>query len=161
MVEIDITLKINAPFEKVWNIISNIDNDPFYWKYIVSIKNITRDRNVVLREVYMSNGNKCQQKITFFPKEGIHIRWTRGAITGVKDIMLIDNGSTTIIRAQINYKIGGAVKIGSISVLDELRSETENALNLIKKDAECKTYHLIKRQPNNITKENYFPRDTS
>lgn len=145
MAEIDITLKINATIEKVWNIISDLDNDPSYWEEIDRIKNITRDRNVVLREVHMSNGSKCLQKIMLFPKEGIHVRWIRSTITGVKDIMLADNGGTTIIRVQMSYKIAGAVRIGAIGILDELRSEIENALNLIKKDAECRTRHLKKK----------------
>lgn len=146
MIEVDIMLKINTTFEKVWNIISNVDNDRNYWKEIVSIKNISRDRNVVVREIYLANGNKCHQKITLFPKEGIHIRWTKGTITGIKDVMLIDSGNTTVIRVQISYKPRGAVHIGSRGVLEELQSETENALELIKKEAECKPYDSIKNK---------------
>ncbi|MDE1830479.1 MAG: hypothetical protein KGI25_09170 [Thaumarchaeota archaeon] len=143
MFEIDITLKVNAQFEKVWNIISNVDNDPIYWREIARIKNLSRERNVVVREVYRSNGDKYHQRIMLFPKEGIHIRWTKGTTTGIKDIMLIDNGNTTIIRVQINYKNGGAVRIGSNDVLRKLQSETENALELIKREAECKPYSNI------------------
>jgi len=146
MIEVDVMLKINTTFEKVWSIISNVDNDHNYWKKIVRIKNISRDRNVVVREIYMSSGSKYHQKITLFPKEGMHIRWTKGTITGIKDIMLIDSGNTTIIRVQISYKPRGAVRIGSRGILEELQSEAENALELIKKEAEFNPYNTIKNK---------------
>lgn len=139
-------LQVNAPFEKMWNIISKVDNDPNYWKSIIRIRNTSRDRNTITREIHLSNGSKCQQKITLFSKEGIHIQWTKGPIVGTKDIMLIDNGSTTIIRIQINYKLGEVAGGGSASVLDELQSEAEHALQLIKKQVECK--------PCDVTTEN-------
>ncbi len=132
-------LQVNATFEKIWNIISKIDNDPNYWKNIISIKNISRDRNTVTRDIRLSNGSKCQQKITLFPKEGIHIQWTKGPIVGTEDIMIIDNGGIVIIRIQINYKLEVACD-KSASVLEELQSEAEHALQLIKKQAECHRY---------------------
>ncbi|HJT10675.1 MAG TPA: hypothetical protein VJ771_07820 [Candidatus Nitrosotalea sp.] len=146
MIEVDVMLKVNTTFEKVWNIISDVDNDHKYWKEIVQIKNTSRGRNVVVREIYMSNGSKYHQKITLFPKEGIHIRWTKGTITGIKDIMLIDSGNTTVIRVQISYKPRGAVRIGSRDILEELQSETENALEMIKKEAERNPYDTIKNK---------------
>ncbi|MGB9003675.1 MAG: hypothetical protein WCC52_07715 [Nitrosotalea sp.] len=139
MVEVDIMLQVNAPFENIWNIISKVDNDPNYWKSIISIKNISRDRNTVTRKIHLSNGSKCQQKITLFPKEGIHIQWTKGPIVGTKDIMIIDNGSITIIRIQINYNLKVAGDKFA-SVLEELQSEAEHVLQLIKKQAECHRY---------------------
>ena len=142
MVEVDIMLQINATFEKVWNIISAVDNDRNYWKEIVRIKNISQDGNVIAREIHLLNGNKCEQRITLFPKEGIHMQWTKGPFSGIKDIMLIDNGSTTIIRVQINYKLERAGNVDSTSVLEELQYEAERALKLIKKEAECKPYGI-------------------
>ncbi len=156
MIEVDVMLKINTTFEKVWSIISNVDNDHNYWKKIVRIKNISRDRNVVVREIYMSSGSKYHQKITLFPKEGMHIRWTKGTVTGIKDIMLIDNGNTTVIRVQISYKPRGAVRIGSRGILEELQSEAENALELIKKEAEFNPYNTIKNKTHVESSEGYF-----
>lgn len=138
MVEIDIMIQINATFEKIWKIISKVDNDPKYWKGINHIRNISRDGNTIIRRIQLSNGIKCQQKITLFPKEGIHIRWTKGPIVGTKDIMLVDNGSTTIIRVQINYKLGEIIRARSTNILNELQSEAEHALHIIKKQTEFK-----------------------
>ena len=136
MVEVDIMLQVNVPFEKIWNIISKVDNDPNYWKSISRIKNTSRDGNTIIRKVHLSNGSKCQQKITLFPKEVIHVQWMKGPVIGTKDIMLVDNGSTTIIRVQINYKLGKVTRARSTNILDELQSEAEHALQLIKKQVE-------------------------
>ncbi len=129
-------LQVNATFEKIWNVISKVDNDPNYWKNIIHIKNISSDRNIITREIQLSNGNKCQQKITLFSKERIHIQWTKGPIVGTKDIMLINNGGTVIIRIQMDYRLDKVASGGSTSVLDELQSEAEYALRLIKKQVE-------------------------
>lgn len=138
MIEVDIMIQINATFEKIWRIISKVDNDPKYWKGISHIRNISRDGNTIIRKIQLSNGINCQQKITLFPKEGIHIQWTKGPIVGTKDIMLVDNGSTTIIRVQINYKLGEIIRSRSTNILDELQSEAEHALQIIKKQTEFK-----------------------
>ncbi len=139
MFEVDITLKVNASFERVWRIISNVNNDTDYWKEIHQIKNISQEGNVIVRDAYLSNGDKYRQRITLFPKEGIHIRWASGTVTGIKDIMLIDNGNTTVIRVQINYKNGGAIRIVGSNILQKFKTETENALKLIKEEAECRS----------------------
>ena len=138
MVEVGIMIQINSTFEKIWRIISKVDNDPKYWEGISHIRNISRDGNTIIRKIQLSNGIKCQQKITLFPKEGIHVQWTKGPIVGTKDIMLVDNGSTTIIRVKINYKLGKVMQARSANILDELQSEAEHALQIIKKQTEFK-----------------------
>ncbi len=146
MAEVDIMLRVNSTFEKVWSIISDVDNDQNYWKGINRIKNISKVGNVLVREIYLSDGNKCEQRITLFPKEGIHIQWTKGPLPGTTDIMLIDNGSTTIIRILINYKRTGKNDVNSTKILAELQSETERALKLIKKEAERKPYSIAHKR---------------
>ena len=131
-------VQISAPYEKVWKIISDVDNDPSYWKGIVRIRNTSREKNSVVREAQLLDGSKCQQKITLFPKEGIHMRWTKGTMLGIKDIMLIDNGSSTVIRVQINYK-HDVPRTEAGGVIREMQSEAERALRLIKRAAESKS----------------------
>ncbi|MGI0046503.1 MAG: hypothetical protein ACREBB_04865 [Nitrosotalea sp.] len=137
MVKVSIMLQVNASFEKIWDMISNVDDDSNYWTETVRIKNLSKNRNGVTREVRLSDGRKCQQKVTLFPKERIHIRYTKGPMIGIKDLMLIDKGRMSIIRVQINYKLE-AGQDKSASVLKELQSEAEHALHLIKKHAERK-----------------------
>ncbi len=136
MIKIETKMQIVASQEKVWNIISKIDDDPRYWKGITYIRNISKNRNVITREVSLANGSKCNQRITLFPREGIHIRYTGGPMVGIKDILLTGIGNVTIIEVQIDCRLSGVVRLIPKSVLEELQTESEFALQLIKEEAE-------------------------
>ena len=138
VIKIDVKLQINTPQEMVWDVISKTDNDPSYWKGITSIRRISKDQNTVTREITLVNGSKCYQKVTLFPKEGIHIRWTRGPLVGIKDILLTCNGNASILEVQMIYKLSGVVRLVPKSILEELRFEAEQALQLIKEEVEKK-----------------------
>jgi hypothetical protein len=144
VIKIDVRLQINAPQEMVWNVISKIDDDPRYWSGITSIRKISKDRNVITREVNLINGSKCFQKVTLFQGEGIHIRWTRGPIVGIKDILLTCNGNVTILEVQINYRLSGVVRLVPKSILEELQFEAEQAVQLIKQEVEKKSFNISK-----------------
>lgn len=135
MIEINVKLQINASQDKVWNIISKVDDDPHYWKGMTSIRNISKNRNVITRKVSLVDGTKCHQKVTIFPKDGIHITWTRGPMVGIKDILLF-SGSSTVLEVQMRYRLIGVVRLVPKSILNELQSEAELALQLIKEEAE-------------------------
>ncbi len=137
MAEADVTVQINAPYDIVWKIISDVDNDPRYWKGISRVRNISKERNAVLREVDMSDGTRLQQRVTIFPKEGVHIRWTKGQSTGIRDIMLIDNGKATVVRIQTTYK-SSPQKAAQAEAVAKMQAEAEFALSLIKRAAEAR-----------------------
>lgn len=138
MVMIDVRITINRSQEKVWNVISKVDNDPSYWKGMILIKNISKTRNVITREVTLVNGDKSYQKVTLFPKEEVHVRLTKGSIIGIKDISLDGMGNITILRALLNYKLSGLQRLFPKGVLKELQFEVEQALQLIKEKVEEK-----------------------
>jgi uncharacterized membrane protein len=136
VIKIDVRLQINAPQEMVWNVISKIDDDPRYWRGITTVRKISQDRILVKREITLINGTKCYQKVTLFPREGIHIRWTRGPIVGIKDILLTGIGDVTILEVEMNYTLSGVVRLVPKSIIEELRFEAEQALQLIKEEVE-------------------------
>jgi len=136
MIKIETKIQIAAPQERIWNIVSRIDNDQHYWKGIKTIINVSKDRNFVTREVSFINGSKCFQKVTLFPREGIHIRYTKGPLVGIKDILLTSTGAATILEVQMEYMLSGVVRLVPKSILEELQSESELALQLIKEEVE-------------------------
>jgi uncharacterized membrane protein len=136
MVEIDAKIQINVPQEKVWKIISKIDNDPTYWKGITHVRNISKEQNVITRYVFLGKDNKCQQRVILFPKEGIHIKWLKGPIMGVKDILISAHGNTTTLEIQMNYTLSGVVGLFSKNITKKLQSEADLALQLIKEESE-------------------------
>lgn len=136
MIKIETKIQIAASQDRIWNIVSRIDHDHHYWKGIKSIKNISKDRNFVTREITLINGSRCFQKVILFPREGIHIRYTKGPMVGIKDILLTSMGAATILEVQIEYRLSGVVRLVPKSILEELQSESELALQLIKEAVE-------------------------
>ena len=136
MGEISAKIEISASRERVWKIVSDIDNDPEYWEIITHTRNTSKERNVVTREVFLGGDNKCQQRIILFPKEGMHIKWFKGPIAGIQDIMLSSLGSITILEVQMSYTLSGVVSLFSKNAAKYLQKETEVALQLIKEKAE-------------------------
>lgn len=136
MIRIISKIMINASAKQVWNVISAIERDPYFWKGMERIRNTSHSRNMFTREVTLSNSDKCYQKVTLFPIEGIHIKWTSGSIIGIKDILITQNGSQTLLEVEMNYALKGIAQLRSRSISEELRNEAELALQLIKEDIE-------------------------
>ncbi len=138
MVEIKIKLQINATTEKVWNVISNVDDEPKFWKGTTAIRNLAKDGNVITREVTIGKVDRCLQTVTLFPKEGINIHWTKGSITGTKDVMLVPMGNTTQLEVDLKYKLSGMASFLPGKITKDLQREADEAVQLIKEKAEGK-----------------------
>lgn len=143
MVEIRIKSQINAPAEKVWNIVSTTDNDPEFWRGITKIRNSSKDGNTITREITKGKDNKFLQTITFFPKEGLNIKWTKGKITGTEDIVLTPLGNTTLLEVHMRYQLSRITSFMSGHVEKDLQREAEDALQLITQKAEGKSTQTI------------------
>jgi carbon monoxide dehydrogenase subunit G len=146
MVEIKIKLQINAPTEKVWDIISNIDDDPKFWKGTTAIRNLAKDGNVITRETTIGKVGRCLQTVTLFPKEGINIHLTKGTITGTKDLMLVPVGNATQLEVALKYKLSGMATFMSGKITKDLQREADEAVQLIKEKAEGKTSSNLKME---------------
>ena len=142
MVEIKIKSQINAPTENVWNIISNINEDPKFWKGTTAIRNLAKEDNVIIREVTIGKVDRCLQTITLFPKEGIHIRWTKGFINGTKDIVLVPMGNATHLEVVLEYKLSGMASFLPGKITKDLQREADEAVRLIKEKAEGKMNYV-------------------
>jgi len=142
MVEIKVKAQIDAPMERVWEVVSKVDDDPKFWNLTKKIRNISKKENEVVREVTLGKVDKCHQKITFLPKEAIHILWTKGVITGTKDIVLTHLGNTTLLEVQIDYSISGPANLFPGRISKELQVEAEFAVDLIREKAEGKPHKI-------------------
>ncbi len=136
MVHIVSKIMISSSAKKVWSVISAIERDPYFWKGLTRVRNTSHSRNVFTREVILSNSDKCYQKVILFPIEGIHIKWTRGPIIGIKDILITQIGNQTLLEVEMNYEIKGIAQLRSRRISEELRNESELALQLIREDIE-------------------------
>ncbi len=136
MIRIISKIMINASAKKVWSVISAIERDPYFWKGMVRVRNTSRNGNVFTREITLNTSDKCYQKVILFPMDGIHIKWTRGILSGIKDILITSIGNQTLLEVEMNYTLKGIVQIRSRTISEELRNESELALQLIKEEIE-------------------------
>ena len=43
MAEIEVSVEISAPVDRVWEVISDIDNEPKFWRGTKEIRNISKN----------------------------------------------------------------------------------------------------------------------
>ena len=137
MATIDASIEINAPVNKIWDIISDLDNEPKFWKGTKETKIISRDGNVITREIIIAfRDSKCMQKITLEPKEKIYAEFTEGIIKGSKTLNLKAKNDGAILEANWDVKMGGLAGMFTGMIKKHIRSGTEKALESIKQQAE-------------------------
>jgi carbon monoxide dehydrogenase subunit G len=137
MAQIQSSIEINAPLEKVWNIISDLDSEPKFWKGTKEIRNITKDGNIVNREVTIAfKDSKCLQTVTIYPKEKIHAQFTKGIIDGMKTISISSQDNKVKLEAVWDIKLTGMMGMFTGMVKKHIQSGTEQALQSIKEEAE-------------------------
>ena len=146
MIEITTKIMIDASPNQVWKVISEINKDSEFWKGIMKIRNTSKEGNVINREVTLKNNDKCYQKIILFHMEGIHIRWARGTINGIKDIMITPIGKQTLLKVEMNYKIRGVACLFPRGISEDLLSEAELAMQLIKEEVEKKNLFQLSQK---------------
>ena len=137
MAIIDTSIDINASVDRVWDIISDLDNEPKFWKGTKETRIISRDGNVVTREITIAfRDSKCMQKITIQPKEKIYAEFTKGIIKGSKTLTLKPKDGSSLLEANWDVKMSGLVGMFTGMITKHIRNGTEQALESIKQKAE-------------------------
>ena len=137
MALIESSIEINAPMDKVWDIVSDIDNEPKFWKGTKETRNISREENRVKREITIAfRDQKCLQDVRLHPKEKIEAVFTKGIIDGTKIINLIAKDGKTILETRWNIKLTGMMGMFTGMIKNHIKSGTEQALQNIKEEAE-------------------------
>ena len=137
MAEIKTSVTINATQEKVWDVISDIDNEPKFWKGTKEVRNISKDGNQISREITIAfRDQKCLQDVTIVPKETIKAVFTKGVIVGEKILTLKDMENSCELEAVWNVKLSGMMGMFTGMIKKHIKSGTEQALGSIKLEAE-------------------------
>ena len=137
MTIIQASVDIKAPIDEVWAIVSDLDNEPKFWKGIKKIRNISKEGNLINREVIIAfRDQKCVEEITLYPKEKIQIVFTKGIIKGTKTINLNRKESITQLDAIWDIKLSGMMGMFTGMVKKHIKSGTEQALQSIKQEVE-------------------------
>ena len=137
MAIIDTSIDINASVDKVWDIISDLDSEPIFWKGTKETRIISRDGNVVTREIIIAfRDSKCMQKITIHPKEKIYAEFTKGIIKGSKTLNLKPRNGGSVLEANWDIRMAGLAGMFTGMVKKHIRGGTEQAIESIKQKAE-------------------------
>jgi len=137
MAEIRTSVIINSTQEKIWDVISDIDNEPKFWKGTKEIRNISKDENHISREITIAfRDQKCLQEVTIVPKETIKAVFTEGVIVGEKILTLKKVNDACELEAIWNVKLSGMMGMFTGMIKKHIKSGTEQALQAIKKEVE-------------------------
>jgi len=137
MAFIDVHIDIISSVDKVWDIISDLDNEPEFWKGTKETKIISREANVITREIVIAFRNsKCMQKITIYPKEKIHAEFTKGILKGSKTIIVKPREGGSLLEVNWDIKMSGLSGMFPGMIKKHIKGGTEQALQSIKLKAE-------------------------
>tara|TARA_B100000749_G_scaffold22451_1_gene16275 strand:+ start:423 stop:842 length:420 start_codon:yes stop_codon:yes gene_type:complete len=137
--EINTSIDIIASLDTVWNIISDLDNEPKFWKGTKEARTISKDGNVITREIIIAfRDSKCMQKITLQPKEKIHAEFTEGIIKGSKTLSLKPKENKLTLEANWDIKMSGLAGVFTGMIKKHIKNGTEKAFESIKLEAESK-----------------------
>ena len=137
MAEIQTSVIINSTQDKIWDVISDIDNEPKFWKGTKEIRNISKDGNHISREITIAfRDQKCLQEVTIVPKENIKAVFTKGVIVGEKILILKPMEDSCELEAVWDIKMSGMMSMFTGMIKKHIKSGTEQALDAIKKEVE-------------------------
>ena len=137
MVQIQASVEIDAPIDKVWGIVSDLDSEPKFWKGTKEVRNISKDGNTIIREVTIAfKDSKCMQKVTLYPNQKIEVQFTKGIIEGSKTVTLTQQENKTKLDALWDMKLSGMMGMFTGMIKKHIQSGTEQALQSIKQEAQ-------------------------
>jgi len=137
MAIIEVEIEINATVDEVWDIVSDIDNEPKFWKGTKEVKNISKEGNTINREIIIAfRDQKCLQQVTLEPKEKIIVKFTKGIINGQKIISLVSVGEKTILHVVWDIKLTGMMGMFTGMIKKHIKSGTNQAMQSIKEEIE-------------------------
>jgi len=137
MATIVVQTEVNSTVEKVWEVVSNIDNEPRFWKGTKEVKTLSKEGNIIKREITIAfRDQKCLQEIQLKPKEEIKARFTKGILDGTKIIMLIPKNNNVVLKTTWDIKLSGKMNMFTAIIKNHIKSGTEQAMKSIKEEIE-------------------------
>jgi hypothetical protein len=140
------SIEINATTNRVWEVISDIDDEPKYWWGTREVRNISKEGNVVNREIYQNFGNHAiLQKVTLKHPQEIEIQYLKGIMQGVKYLKINSIGNEKLeLTADWNIRFTGIYRLISPTISGHVKKGTIDALSRIKDVSEGRP--LVERE---------------
>lgn len=137
MVTITASREISAPLSRVWQVVSDIDNEPTYWHGTKTVKNLSKSGNTVEREVTISfKDSLCRQTVVLDPERSVETTITEGPVKGTKVVSLTPSGEKTRVDVAWDIKFAGILGMFGGMVKKHIAEGTDEALDRIAKAVE-------------------------
>lgn len=137
MVAITASREISAPATRVWQIVSDVDNEPKYWHGTKTVNNISKNGNTIEREVTIAfKDSRCRQTVVLYPEKSVDITITEGPLKGTKKVVLTPVGEKTRVDVAWDVKLTGFLGMFTGMVKKHIAEGTEEALDRIAKAVE-------------------------
>jgi hypothetical protein len=137
MATIVVQTEISSSLDKVWEVISDIDNEPKFWKGTKEVKTLSIEGDVIKREITIAfRDQKCLQEIQLKPKKEISAKFTKGILNGTKIITLTPNNEYIIMQTTWEIKLSGMMNMFTGVIKNHIKSGTEQAMQSIKREIE-------------------------
>jgi uncharacterized protein YndB with AHSA1/START domain len=140
MVTIEKSCEILSSVDRVWEIMSDTDQDQQYWGAIRDVKVIKKDGNTIEREAMVGPrafAHKSRQTLVLDPKKSIELTMTGEALAGERKIVLVPMGKNST-RVDVLWKLEVKDVPGFVQniVKGQISKATDEALKKIKIEAE-------------------------
>lgn len=127
---------VSAPIDKVWNIISNIGNDPKYWNQIHIVNIISKTGNTIQADSTLGPFSaKGHEIVVLHPRQSVITNITnitQGPITGTRTVTLTPlSVNSTRIDLSWNIDISRIPFFAKVFAKDNFMKSTEQALDQI------------------------------
>jgi len=142
-IRLEVSKVIDAPIDRVWSIVSDLDNEPKYWHGTKSVKNISKDGNTITREVTIAfRDSLCKEVVSIEPLKKIDINILDGPMQGHKVITLEDMNGKTKVNVLWDIRLKGMLSVFSSMIKGHIEEGTKDALERISNAAISKNdYH--------------------
>jgi carbon monoxide dehydrogenase subunit G len=138
LVSIKANVEVNAPSEKIWEIISDVDKDSLYWEGLNSSKNTRKEANLVERDVKVGfMGHAGHQIIKLNPKASIDLTMTSGPMKGTRQLKLVPlDDMNTRLEVSWNFEFSRVPVFARGFAKSQVQRVTKEALEKIANAAE-------------------------
>ncbi len=131
-IRLEVSKVIDAPVDKVWSIVSDLDNEPRYWHGTKSVRNISKDGNTITREVTIAFKNSlCKEEVSIEPLKRIDVNIIDGPMQGHRVITLEDMNGKTKVNVLWDIRLKGMLSLFSTMVKGHIEEGTMDALERI------------------------------
>ncbi len=131
---------VNAPLERVWALLADLDNEPAFWKGTVAVRTLGNTADAVIdREVTLAfRSARQRERVYLHPPLRVVHEILEGPMRGTKVVAIQAHDGEPGVQLQATWDVTlrGFLKLGSRMVSKHIEEGTRNALGRIKEAAE-------------------------